>query len=80
MVAMAMFSVTEALLDQVSSFPYGPDTMMTREFDEEGVPFPEARLRKLPYLGCMRRMPPLRSWTSPPAPWIPSPNMNCLKI
>lgn len=36
MVAMAMFSVTEALLDQVSSFPYGPDTMMTREFDEEG--------------------------------------------
>lgn len=47
MVAMAMFSVTEALLDQVSSFPYGPDTMMTREFDEEGVSLSGGQAQKI---------------------------------
>lgn len=47
MVAMAMFSVTEALLDKVSSFPYGPDTMMTREFDEEGVSLSGGQAQKI---------------------------------
>lgn len=47
MVAMAMFSVTKALLDKVSSFPYGPDTMMTREFDEEGVSLSGGQAQKI---------------------------------
>lgn len=35
------------MLDKVSSFPYGPDTMMTREFDEEGVSLSGGQAQKI---------------------------------
>lgn len=35
------------MLDAVSSFPYGPDTMMTREFDDEGVSLSGGQAQKI---------------------------------
>ncbi len=35
------------MLDKVSSFPYGPDTMMTWEFDEEGVSLSGGQAQKI---------------------------------
>ncbi len=35
------------MLDKVSSFPYGPGTMMTREFDEEGVSLSGGQAQKI---------------------------------
>lgn len=69
---------TKALMDagfgdRLAAMPKGLDTMLYKDFAEDGVEVPAARRRRSPLPGRFTRTRPSSFWTNPPLPLTPLP-------